>query len=268
MSERKAGASGLSGKAAGSGGYGIDVLAFGPHPDDVEIFCGGTLIRLADLGHSTGVIDLTRGEAASKGTPEERAEEARAAAKILGLRLRENLSLPDTGIDAKDRGQVVAVVEAIRRHRPEILLVPWVEERHPDHVEAAQLLIRAAYFAGVRNFAPGSERFVPRQVLHYPLRYRMPPTFVMDTTEAAERKMQAIVCYQSQVVRRPGDVPTLLSSSLTLQAIDARDRATGALIGVGHGEALRMANVPGLVDPVRFFRDNAFPEALAFEPWP
>jgi bacillithiol biosynthesis deacetylase BshB1 len=246
--------------------YGVDVLAFGAHPDDVEIFCGGTLIRLADLGYATAVIDLSRGEAASNGTPEERAKEAEAASRILGLRLRENLGLPDTGIDPTDRAQLVAAVEAIRRHRPEILLLPWIEDRHPDHAAAAALLTRAAYFAGVKNFAPGSDRFVPRQVLYYAMRHRMPPTFVLDTTAAAERKMQAIACYRSQVVRRAGHVPTLLSSSLSLQAIDARDRYTGSLIGVAHGEALRMANVPGLVDPVRFFRENAFPEAFAFEP--
>lgn len=246
--------------------YGVDVLAFGPHPDDVEIFCGGTMIRLGDLGHATAVIDLTRGEAASRGTPETRAREAEAAARVLGLRFRENLGLPDTGLDPTDRHQLEAAVDAIRRHRPEILLLPWFEERHPDHVAAAQLLTKAAYFAGVRNFAPGRERFVPRQVLYYQLRYRMPPTFVIDTTAAAARKREAIACYRSQVERRPGDVPTLLSSSLSLQAIDARDRQVGALIGVEHGEALRMANVPGLVDPVRFFRENAFPEAFAFEP--
>jgi len=255
-----------SGSTGSGTGYGVDVLAFGPHPDDVEIFCGGTLIRLADLGHSTAVIDLTRGEMASKGTPEERAREAEAAARVLGLRFRENLGLPDTGIDPHDRAQLEAVVRAIRRHRPEILLVPWIEERHPDHAAAGELLTRAAYFAGVRNFAPGLERFVPRQLLYYQLRYRMTPSFVIDTSAAAGRKMEAIACYQSQVVRRPGDVPTLLSSSAALQAIDARDRAVGALIGVSHGEALRAPNVPGLVDPVRHFRDNAFPEAHTFEP--
>lgn len=246
--------------------YGVDVLAFGPHPDDVEIFCGGTLIRMADLGHSTAVIDLTRGEMASKGTPEERAAEAAAASEILGVRIRENLELPDTGLDPHDRIQLEAVVGAIRKHRPEILLVPWIEERHPDHVAAAELITRAAYLASVRRFAPGLERFVPRQLLYYQLRYRMTPSFVVDISTAAERKMAAIACYRSQVVRKPGEVPTLLSSSAALQAIDARDRATGALIGVSHGEALRAPNVPGLVDPVRHFRDNAFPEAHTFEP--
>ncbi|WP_373045414.1 bacillithiol biosynthesis deacetylase BshB1 [Vulgatibacter sp.] len=248
--------------------YGVEVLAFGPHPDDVEIFCGGTMIRFADLGYRTGVVDLTRGEKASLGTPEERAREAEAASRILGLAFREDLGLPDTGLDASDRAQIAKAVEVIRRHRPELVLLPWVEERHPDHVAAAALLQKAIFYAGVRRFEtePASERFVPRQVLHYQLRHRMEPTFVIDTSAAAERKREAIACYGSQVRRPPGGDATLLSSSRALDAIEARDRFVGSLIGVACGEALRSPNVPGLVDPLRHFRDNPFPEAHAFEP--
>jgi N-acetylglucosamine malate deacetylase 1 len=243
--------------------YGVDVLAFGPHPDDVEIFCGGTLIRLVDLGHSVGVVDLTRGERASNGTPEERAREASAAARVMGLAFRENLGLPDTGLMASDPEQLRRVVDCLRRLRPEIVLVPWLEERHPDHVAAGELLTRAVYFAGVRGYAPDTERHVPRQMLYYALRHRMTPSFVVDTSAAAERKRQAIACYGSQVA---GAVPTLLASSRALEALDARDRYFGSMIGVSHGEALRSPNVPGLVDPVRHFRENPFSEAHAFEP--
>lgn len=248
--------------------YGVDVLAFGPHPDDVELFCGGVLIRLADLGHTTGVVDLTRGEMASNGTPEERATEAEAASRILNVSFRENLGLPDTGLDPGSREQLARIVEVIRRRRPELVLVPWVEERHPDHVAAAELVTKAAYFAGVRKFEtdPPSNRFVPRQVLHYQLRHRMTPTFVVDTSAAQERKLAAIRCYASQVTRRPGDAPTLISSSRAIDSIDARDRYVGSLIGVAHGEALRAVRVPGLVDPVAHFRQNPFDEAHAFEP--
>jgi bacillithiol biosynthesis deacetylase BshB1 len=246
---------------------GLDVLAFGAHPDDVEIFCGGILIRLADLGHRTGVIDLTRGERASRGTPEERDREAEAAARVMGLAHRENLRLPDTEIDPASREQVARVVEAIRRLRPAILLVPWIEERHPDHVAAARLVERAAFFAGVRKVEtdPPSERFVPDQVLHYAMRHRMRPSFIVDTSAAAERKAEAIACHASQVGRRTGEAATLLGSSLALAAIEARDRYHGSMIGTTHGEPLRSAKVPGLVDPVKHFRDNPFSEAHAFE---
>lgn len=248
----------------------VDLLAVGAHPDDVELFCGGTLIRLADLGRSTGVIDLTRGELASRGDLEQRAAETAAASRVLGLRFRENLGLPDTAIDPHSRTQLLTVVEAIRRHRPEILLIPWIEERHPDHAAAGELLRRAAYFAGVRRVAtdPPGERFVPRQLLHYAMRYRMRSSLVVDTSAAAARKMLAIGCYSSQVTRlAPGD-ETLLSSSGALAAIEARDRYYGSLIGTSHGEPLRCVGALGIVDLVRQFRDNPFNEPHLFEAEP
>ena len=260
------------------GGYGVDVLAFGPHPDDVELFCGGTMLRLAELGHSTGVVDLTRGEQASHGTPEERAREAAAAAAELGLAFRDNLGLPDTGL-APTPEQLAVVVGVLRRRRPELVLAPWIEDRHPDHAAAGALVARAVYFAGVRRFAasppddPGAPaadaRFVPRQLLFYAMRHRMTPSFIVDTSSVAARKARAIACYASQISRRGtgGDAdPTLISSPRATEAIDVRDRYYGSMIGVSHGEPLRSPNVPGLVDPVRQFRDNPFPEAHAFEP--
>lgn len=248
-------------------GFAIDVLAFGAHPDDVELFCGGTLIRLADLGHSTGIVDLSRGERASHGTPEQRAIEAANASRVLGLRLRENLGLPDTGIDPSSREQLAKAVEVLRRLRPEIVLIPWTEERHPDHAAAGELLLRAAFYCGVRQFEcdPPAERFVPRHVLHYPMRYRLTPSVIVDTSAAAERKMQAIACHVSQMTRQPGEDPTLISSQRSVSAIDARDRYYGSMIGTSHGEPLRSVASLGLVDLVKHFRDNPFSEAQAFD---
>ncbi len=250
-------------------GYGIDVLAFGPHPDDVELFCGGVMVRCAQLGHATGVVDLTRGELASHGSVQERASEAAAAAVVLGLRLRENLGLPDGFLDGACRTvQLHATVAALRRHRPEIVLFPWIEERHPDHAAAGTLLTRAVFFAGLRKFEtdPPSPRFVPRQVLYYEMRYRMPPSFVVDTSAAWVRKAEAIACHASQLTRRTGEVDTLVSSPLAVDAIEARDRRHGSSIGVRYGEALRSPNALGLVDPVAHARANPFCEAHAFEP--
>jgi len=244
--------------------YGCDALAFGPHPDDVELFCGGTVIRLGELGYTTGVCDLTRGEQASHGTPENRAREAAAAAIELGLAFRDNLGLPDTGLAAVP-DQLAAVVGALRRRRPELVLIPWLEDRHPDHGAAGALVTRAVYFAGVRKFAPEhGERFVPRQVLYYALRTRIAPSFVIDTSAAAPRKARAIACYASQLTRIT--TATLISSPRATEAIDARDRYYGSMIGVSHGEALRSPTTPGLIDPIRQFRDNPFVEAHAFEP--
>jgi len=255
--------------SADPAGYGVDVLAFGPHPDDVELFCGGTVIRLGELGYSTGVVDLTRGERASHGTPDERAREAAAAGVELGIGFRDNLGLPDTEL-APTQDQLEAVVGVLRRRRPELVLAPWIEDRHPDHGAAGVLVTRAVYFAGVRKFAPAAgERFVPRQLLYYAMRHRLTPSFIVDTSAAAARKARAIACYASQLVRRGtgGDAdPTLISSPRATEAIEARDRYYGSMIGTSHGEPLRSPNVPGLVDPLRQFRDNPFPEAHAFEP--
>jgi bacillithiol biosynthesis deacetylase BshB1 len=249
--------------------YGIDVLAFAPHPDDAELFCGGTLVRLAELGYSTAVVDLTHGERASHGTPEERVREAAAAAVELGLAFRDNVGLPDTELAAVT-DQIAAVVGVLRQRRPELVLAPWIEDRHPDHAAAGALVSRAVYFAGVRRFAPDrGERFVPRQLLYYAMRHRMTPSFIVDTSSAAARKMRAIACYASQITRRGSGTdadPTLISSPRATEAIEARDRYYGSMIGTSHGEPLRSPNVPGLVDPVRQFRDNSFPEAHAFEP--
>jgi bacillithiol biosynthesis deacetylase BshB1 len=245
--------------------YGVHALAIGAHPDDVELFCGGIVARLVQLGHTVGVCDLTRGERASNGTPEERAREAAAASEVLGLAFRDNLGLPDTEL-APVTAQVAALVGAIRARRPELVLAPWPDDRHPDHVAAGELARRAVFFAGVRKFAPDAgERFVPRQVLYYAMRARMPPSFVIDTSAAAATKMRAIACYASQVQRPPGGDATLISAVGAVAAIEARDRYYGSMIGASHGEPVRTAATPGLVDPIRHARDNHFPEAHATE---
>lgn len=248
--------------------HAVDVLAFGAHPDDVELFCGGTLIRLADLGYRTGVIDLTRGELATHGTPEARAREAEAAARVLGLAFRENLGLPDGGIDGSSSSpQIPILVEAIRRHRPEMMLIPWIEERHPDHAAAGALLVRAAFLSALRKYEtdPARERFAPHVVLHYEMRYRMTPSFVVDTSEAWPRKLAAIRCHSSQVAPPAGSVPTLVGSPEAISSIEARDRFHGSRIGVSHGEPWRSAATLGMADPVSFFRANPPGNAHAFE---
>jgi bacillithiol biosynthesis deacetylase BshB1 len=252
--------------------FGIDVLAFGPHPDDVELFCGGTLLRLRELGHSTAIVDLSRGELASAGTPELRAQEALAAAALMQLSFRDNLGLPDGGIDAGSRQQLDAVVSVLRAHKPELVLVPDSRERHPDHVATSELVTKALFFAGLRKYEGATlghdtrhTRYVPRQVLYYAMRYRMTPSFVMDTSSVWERKLAAIACHASQVNRPSGGDATLVSSPDMLHALAARDAYYGSMIGVRYGEPLRSASMLGLADPVAHFRANAFGQPHAFE---
>lgn len=261
-----------------SDSYGLEVLAFGPHPDDVELCCGGLLLNMADRGYRTGVVDLTRGELGSNGTPELRAKEAAAAAAVLGLAHRENLGLPDGWIhpwsaydSAPDertaRSHLARVVEALRRLRPEVVLVPWHEARHPDHRATSALLTKALFFAGVQKFAtaPATGRFRPRQVLFYQMRYRFRPSFVVDISDVIARKQEAIRCYASQFQRTSESAATLINSSMAVQAVEAKDRYYGAMIGASHGEPYLCHNTLGMRDPLDFFRTNAYTQAHFFE---
>ncbi len=256
----------------------LDLLAFGAHPDDVELCCGGLLAASARRGYRTGIVDLSRGEMATAGTPELRAGEAQRAAGILGLTVRENLGFPDgwihpwSGYDLESesrpaRSQLARTVEVLRRLRPAVVLIPWTHERHPDHEATSALLTKALFFAGVGKFvtSPEQPKFTPLQVLRYPMRYELEPSFVVDISEAAEQKAQAIAAHVTQLGRGGAPVPgTLIGSPLTLDAFEARDRYYGAMIGVRAGEPYLARGPLGLTDPIAHFRANAFPGALFF----
>ena len=177
----------------------VDVLAIAAHPDDMELICGGTLIRAQMLGRSTGILDLAAGEMASRGTPELRAKEAAKAAKVMGVSVRENLGLPDGGIQNTPENRVrVAVV--IRRLQPKIVITHSIHGRHPDHPIVAQLVRDACFVAGLKKVEPKIPPHRPLKVLHA-LSFRednVKPTFVVDISDAFEKKLQAIGCYESQ----------------------------------------------------------------------
>ncbi|PYO78322.1 MAG: bacillithiol biosynthesis deacetylase BshB1 [Gemmatimonadetes bacterium] len=177
----------------------VDVLAIAAHPDDMELICGGTLIRAHMLGRSTGILDLAAGEMASRGTPELRAKEAAKAAKVMGVSVRENLGLPDGGIQNTPENRTkVAVV--IRRLQPKIVITHSIHGRHPDHPIVAQLVRDACFVAGLKKVEPKIAPHRPLKVLHA-LSFRedhVKPTFVVDISDAFEKKLQAIGCYESQ----------------------------------------------------------------------
>src|SRR3954468_15504915 len=177
----------------------VDVLAIAAHPDDMELICGGTLIRANALGRSTGILDLAAGEMASKGTPELRAKEAGKAAKVMGVSVRESLGMPDGGIrnTPETRAQVAVV---IRRLQPKIVITHSLDGRHPDHPVVAQLVRDACFVAGLKKIEPTLAPHRPLKVLHA-LSYRednQKPTFVVDISDAFEKKLEAIGCYESQ----------------------------------------------------------------------
>jgi bacillithiol biosynthesis deacetylase BshB1 len=177
----------------------VDVLAIAAHPDDIELICGGTLIRAQMLGRSTGILDLAAGEMASRGTPDLRAKEAAKAAKVMGVGVRENLGLPDGGIqNTPETRAKVAVV--IRRLQPKIVITHSLHGRHPDHPIVAQLVRDACFVAGLKKVEPKIAVHRPLKVLHA-LSFRednQKPTFVVDISEAFEKKLEAIGCYESQ----------------------------------------------------------------------
>ncbi|MCB9030106.1 MAG: bacillithiol biosynthesis deacetylase BshB1 [Deltaproteobacteria bacterium] len=244
----------------------IDLLAFGPHPDDVELFCGGTVAKTATQGHTTAVIDLTEGELASRGTVSERQVEAEAASKILGLATRENLKLPDGGVNPHDEHQVQEVVGILRKLTPKIVLLPYHVERHPDHEAASQLIKRSIFFAGLSNFKSQlGPRYIPSQVFYYQMRYEFSPSFIVDTSNVIEKKLAAIQAYSSQIKVDQSQARTLVSSELNVSSIMARDEYIGAKIGVKFGEAFLSERVLSITDPVSHFGAHRTDNALFFE---
>ncbi|MFL5487364.1 MAG: bacillithiol biosynthesis deacetylase BshB1 [Gemmatimonadaceae bacterium] len=177
----------------------VDILAIAAHPDDVELICGGALVRANMLGRTTAILDLAAGELASRGTPEIRANEAAKAAKVMGVSVRENLGLPDGGIqNTPETRAKVAVV--IRRLQPRIVMTHSLHGRHPDHPVVAQLVRDACFVAGLKKVEPKVPPHRPLKVLHA-LSFRednQKPTFVVDISDALEKKLEAVRCYESQ----------------------------------------------------------------------
>jgi len=224
----------------------VDAVFFGAHPDDVELTSAGLAARLAAHGHQVAIVDLTRGEAASRGTVEERAAEAQAAARELGVASRETLGLPDLGIDRSDPAQSAAVVACLRRHRPALVVAPDGDDAHPDHVEAAALVARACYLAGLARHGDGP-RHRPAQLLHAMYRTGEAPQVVVDVTHASQRRERALACHKSQLDPAAGP-PTYLTRPGFLAEVEGRARAWGALIGVTFGEAYRTRGPFGVFD--------------------
>jgi bacillithiol biosynthesis deacetylase BshB1 len=215
----------------------MDAVIFGAHPDDVELSSGGLVAVLAGHGHGVHIVDLTRGEAASRGTVEQRAVEAQHAATILGAS-RENLGLPDTGINRSDASQLRAVVGCLRTQRPRLVIAPDEEDAHPDHVEASHLVSRACYLSGLANFDAPGERYRPARLLYALYRSARPAHLVVDVSAVWAQRTTAIEAHVSQLAGPEGP-ETYLTAPGFLDEVAARARSLGALIGVAYGEGYR-----------------------------
>jgi N-acetylglucosamine malate deacetylase 1 len=213
----------------------IDLLVFGPHPDDLEIGLGGTIVKHAALGKRVGLCDLTAGEMGSNGTVAERLAEAEAARKVLGAEWRENLRWPDRGI-GRDPGHLDQAAAFIRRHQPRVVAIPYWSDRHPDHVAASELLRDACFNAGLRRYAIEGEAWKPEWVCHYFINDSAAPSFMVDVSAEYERKLAALDCHASQFGSAP--VATRLNTPLFRQMIESRDAQFGALAGVRRAEGI------------------------------
>lgn len=215
----------------------VDVMAFGAHPDDIELGCGGTLIKLVDTGHSVVMVDMVRGELGTRGTPETRRAEAARAAELIGAAARENLGLPDgdiqTDADAKRR-----VAEVVRTYRPQLVLLPYHQDRHPDHYHTSEVVYEGTFLAGLVRYETGQPSYRPNKVVYYMGWYEFEPTFIVDITAQFERKMQAVLAYSTQF--KPDDpafAQTVLTSPEYHWMLQHRMGHYGSLIGARYGEA-------------------------------
>lgn len=222
----------------------VDVLAIAAHPDDVEITCAGLLIRMADLGYRTAVLDLTRGELGTRGSAEIRSREAEAAAQIMGLTLRENADLPDSRLTLDDVSRA-AVAACIRRLRPALVILPSDGQRHPDHNAAAAIGYAGIFAAGLSKFPVAGAAHRPAQVLYAVADERQEPSFYVDITAQMERKLRAVAAYRSQFDEMPAHADALGDD--TYSRLMCAARGFGWRCGARFAEPYRVKQ-PMLVD--------------------
>lgn len=213
----------------------LDILAIAAHPDDVEQTCGGTLIKMAEKGYRTGILDLTAGDMGTRGTPEVRLEEAAAAAKILLVSHRENMHFPDARLENTISARMSLAVK-IRELRPRTVILPYWEGRHPDHYRAAELGYEACFLAGLKKLDEYSEPHRPFKIIYSSLYANVTPSFVVDISTQFERRMAALLAYRSQY-GTGGEGSDLFPQEQEIrERLGAVARFYGNLVGVKYAE--------------------------------
>jgi bacillithiol biosynthesis deacetylase BshB1 len=219
----------------------LDILAFGAHPDDVELGCAGTLLGAIAEGKKVGVIDLTKGELGTRGSISQRLSEAQLASELLGLSIRENLEMAD-GFFINNKEHQLVIIETIRRFQPSIIFCNAPEDRHPDHGRAASLIKEAAFLSGLEKIKTSHEGIAqeawrPTQVFHYIQSRSLTPHFVVDISKHIEKKMEAILAHSSQFYDPKSNEPdTFISSAAFLEFVKGRAKELGQQIGVQYAE--------------------------------
>jgi bacillithiol biosynthesis deacetylase BshB1 len=235
----------------------LDIIAFGAHPDDVELFAGGTLAKMAGSGYRTGVVDMTQGELGTRGTVAARKQEARTAAEILGLSIRENLGLPDGNVQADPEARL-KVIRVLRKYRPAVVLVHHWDDRHPDHANTSRLVTEAAHHAGLAKIKTGQQRFRPEALLYFMLPAYARPSFIVDVSGFAAQRTAAIRAYRSQLFDpSSADPPTYLSQPDFVNHVEVIHSYYGTLIGREKGEGFLVKGIMEVQDPVDFIRKQS-----------
>ena len=213
----------------------LDILAIAAHPDDVEQTCGGTLIKMAEKGYRTGVLDLTAGDMGTRGTPEQRLEEAAEAAKMLLVSWRENLRFPDARLENTISARMTLAVK-IREMRPRVVILPYWEGRHPDHYRASELGYEACFLAGLKKLDEYSEPHRPYKILYSSIYANVTPSFVVDISAQFERRMAALLSYRSQYSATSEGGEIFPQEQEIRERLGAVARFYGNLVGVKYGE--------------------------------
>ncbi len=234
----------------------VDVLVFGPHPDDIEICAGGLVLALCERGYSVGGVDMTQGESGTRGRGVARLAESQRGAQLLGLSFRECLDLPDGSVQvdlvARDR-----IITLVRQHRPQLLVAPWVSDDHPDHARTGQLVKDARFLAGCARVGPAGAPWRPGRVLFYPSREPIQPTLVVDVSAVFARKLLAIRAHASQLHDdRSTEQLTTIAAPEFLDTVIASNRHFGTMIGVEYGEPYLVEGPLAVEDPLPLMRSR------------
>ena len=223
----------------------LDILAFGAHPDDVELSCSGIILKNTTIGKKVGLIDLTKGELGTRGTPAIREKEAKASAKILGVLFRENLKMED-GFFQNDKKHLLKVIQKIRQYQPDVVLANALEDRHPDHGRAAKLIADACFLSGLvkivtKQNGKKQEVWRPKAVYHYIQYRKLKADIAIDITPFIEKKMESIYAFSSQFYNPDSKEPsTLISQKDFFEYIKTREREYGQLLGVRYAEGFNV----------------------------
>jgi len=230
----------------------LDILVLPVHPDDAELGCAGTLLKHLAEGKTVGIADLTRGELGTRGSAEIRDKEAATSAKLLGLTIRENLSLPD-GFFQNTREYQLKVIEAIRKYQPEIIITNAYHDRHPDHGRASELVETSAFLAGLRKIETYDDGQIqqewrPKHLFHFIQDRYIQPDFVIDITAYWDKKIESVMAYGSQFYNPDweGEPQTYISSPEFIHIIEARARELGKNIGAKFGEGFTSKKILGV----------------------